>query len=135
MIFNLDAMFAVLIASMFISAIALMQPSQPANINLERIANDMSTTLDKSSALSTLNITLISGNLSMLLPANIDSAVDISCYTHNGSAFVFNQSVAVLSVKNSTETQPTITSVRYFPMLGATSVSKYCIARLEVWYI
>lgn len=136
-ILNLDALFAVLIASMFITTIALVQMPTPANVNLERTANDLSAVLDKSYILDTLNTTAISGNISALLPSNMDSDVNISCYTYNttSGSFVSSQNITVSNVKNSTKTQPIITSIRYFPVLGVTNVSNYCLSRLEVWDI
>jgi hypothetical protein len=135
MILNIDALLAVLIASLFITSMTLSERAEPIDASLERTANDLSAVLDKSGHLESLNSTSISEKMGQTLPANTDAGMLIACFTYNGSAFVSDQNITVQAVKGTAKTTPKITSARFFPVLGVTSVSKYCHATLEAWYV
>jgi len=142
-VLNMDAMFSVMIASMFIIAISMMQQPQSANIYLERTVNDIGVSLDKANILNTLNTTKIKNSLNETLPKNTDGAMMIYCYTYNTSynksdpvplEFISDSNYTISNVRNSTKTNPIITGVRYFPTFSGQTISKYCMSRLEVWY-
>jgi len=144
MIFNMDVMIAVFVMTIFIATIVLVEQPKPENINLERISYDINTVLDKGNVLQTLNSSIISSSTKQLLSQNMDSAINISCFIYNNSynasdpnspMFIPDVNLTIQPVKNSTKSQPVVVSPRYFPLLGNSSVSRYCMSRLEVWYI
>jgi len=144
MIFNMDVMIAVFVMAIFIAAVVLVEQPKLENINLERISYDINTVLDKGNVLQTLNSSVISSSIKQLLPQNMDSTISISCFVYNNSynasasnssMFIPDVNLTVKPIKNSIQSQPIVVSPRYFPLLGNTSASKYCMSRLEVWYI
>jgi len=143
MVLNLDAMMAVLIASMFIATISISQAPLQTGGSLEILALDISAVLDKSGVLQSLNNTTIATKISESLPQDTNAAMNISCFTYNtsynashqnSSEFILNQSITIQPIKSGVSGIK-IAAPRYFPVLGATAVTKYCLSRLEVWRI
>lgn len=143
-VLNVDALLAVLIASTFMVAIGMVQQPQVTNTYVERTANDVLTTLDKINVLISLNTTNITMNLNDTLPQNTDGSITINCYRYNNSysgseqnlsMFISDSNYTISNVRGSTKSIPIVSSVRYFPVTNATTVSKYCMARLEVWLL
>ena len=79
---TIDLVFALAIASVFIISFASAQEQRYHNVAVERIGNDILTTMDKGDILSTMNSTIITEKIAVLLPTNLDSEINIECYSH-----------------------------------------------------
>lgn len=133
-VFSLDAIFAVIILMIFLTAFVFLSAQAEedpyTSLILKKQANDALIVLDKGGNLSTLNSTLISDSLNNLLSSSLDWNMEIDYYNYSGG-FVHEGN---LSLGNSTQNIEIYAHAqREFLVFESGTIKNYGTARLTLW--
>lgn len=133
--FSLDAIFAIIVLGVFISALFFLSAQSEEDpypsIILKKQADDALIAIDKTGELATLNTTLINNSLNSTFPSSVSWYMNITYYTYSSGNFTSAGNVTF--GEDYSSAREIVAGQREFLVFENRSIQYYGIARLRLW--